>query len=314
MVAATAGTALLITVVVTSLVIVRRRLRYETWYLVHLMAYAGILLGWFHQIPTGNELSANPTAAGYWTALYLATLALLVLFRLAQPLARSVRHRLRVAEVTVENHSVVSLRVTGRRLDRLGARAGQFYLWRFLSRDRWWEAHPFSLSEAPDGRSLRITVKHSGDFTSRMAGIKPGTLVAVEGPFGAFTDAVRRRERVVLIAGGIGITPVRALVQEMRGDLVLVYRALREEDLVFRQELDRLARDRGIALHYVVGDHGAPGGERLLAADHLRELVPDIEKREVYICGPPAMMDVLTRNVRQAGVPRRHVHTERFAL
>ncbi len=317
MVAATVGTALMIVVVVTSLVIVRRRLRYEAWYLVHLTVYAGIALAWVHQVPTGNEFSADAGAATYWTGLYVATLALLVLFRLALPMYQAFYYRLRVAAVTVEGQGVVSLRITGRRLDRLHARAGQFFLWRFLTRDRWWASHPFSLSAAPDGRSLRITVKDAGDFTGRAGDIAPGTRVAAEGPFGVFTDAARRRERVAFIAGGIGITPIRAMVEEMPGkpgDLTLIYRALRDDGLIFRDELDRLARERGITLCYVVGDHNDPSGARYLSPAHLCELVPDIAGREIYICGPPAMMRATALNVRRAGVPPRYIHTERFAL
>jgi len=316
MVAATVGTALMIAVVGTSLVIVRRRLRYEAWYLVHLTAYAGIALAWVHQIPTGNDLTANPTAATYWTALYVVTLALLLLFRVALPVAQAFRYRLRVAAVTVEGPGVVSLRLTGRRLDRLHARAGQFFLWRFLDRGRWWASHPFSLSEAPDGRSLRITVKDVGDFSGRVGAIRPGTRVVAEGPFGVFTDMVRRRDKAALIAGGIGITPLRALVEELPPavDVALIYRVVREEDLVFRHELDALARARGLALFYVIGDHRGPEGAHRLSPEHLRELVPDIATREVYICGPPAMMRAAERNVRRAHVPPKHIHTERFAL
>ncbi len=314
MITATVGTVLLILVVALSLVIVRRRLRYETWYLVHLTAYAGIALGWFHQIPTGNELTANAAASDYWTSLYVATLALLVAFRVVQPVFHVFRHRLRVTEVTVESPTVVSLEITGRRLDRLDAQAGQFFLWRFLTRGRWWESHPFSLSRAPDGRSLRITVKNSGDFTKRIGSIRPGTAVSAEGPFGVFTDAVRRRDRVALIAGGIGITPVRSLLEEMHGDLAFVYRVISEDDVIFRDELEQLARERGIALSYVVGDHADPANSELLSPRHLRRLIPDLADREVYLCGPPAMADAIEQNVRHAGVPRRFIHTERFAL
>ena len=314
MVAATVGPALLILVAVSSFVIVRAKVPYEAWYAVHITAYAGIALAWVHQVPTGNEFILRPVATAYWTALYVATWVFLVMFRVGQPVFRAFWHRMRVLEVSEEGPNVISLRITGLRLDRLGVQAGQFFLWRFLSPGRWWESHPFSLSEAPDGDSLRITVKASGDFTRRLAGVRPGTLVIAEGPFGVFTDTVRKRERVALIAGGIGITPVRALAEEMSGDVVVIYRAIREEDLVFRAELDQLASARGLTIHYVIGHHAAPQGERIMSPEHLRELVPDIVDRDIYICGPPGMARFLERNVRAADVPRSHIHIERFAL
>ena len=314
MITATIGTAMLLGVVATSIVIVRRRLSYEWWYAVHLLAYAGIALSWFHEIPTGNELVLDRVAADYWRGLFLATLAVLVAFRIVLPVVQLFRHRLRVAEVIDEGPGVVSLRIVGRRLDALHAEPGQFFLWRFIDRRRIWSAHPFSLSAAPDGRSFRITVKGLGDHSARIGGVRPGTRVLAEGPFGVFTEAGRRRrEKVLLIAGGIGITPIRALVERMRGDVVVVYRALSSADLIFREELDALAAQLGFAVHYVVGDHRGDGA-RLLSPDHVRELVPDAAERDVFLCGPPAMTDAIGRNLRKAGVPRRNVHLERFAL
>ncbi len=314
MITATVGTGLLIGVVATSYVIVRRRLPYEWWYAVHLLAYASIALAWFHQIPTGNELVLDPTAADYWRSLYLATLAVLVVFRVLAPAAGWFRHRLRVAEVVAEGPGVVSLRIEGRRLDALRARPGQFFTWRFLTRGRWWSAHPFSLSAAPDGRSLRITVKALGDHSGSLAAVPVGTRVLAEGPFGVFTAAARRRQKLLLIAGGIGITPIRALLEELRGDVVVLYRAVTEQDLVLRDELHALAGRHGFELHEVVGDHRTEEGGRLLTAPHLHELVPDLVERDVFLCGPPGLADVVKREVRRAGVPRRHVHAERFAL
>ena len=314
MITATAGTALLIAVVGLSVVVVRRRLRYEAWYAVHLTAYAAIALAWFHQIPTGNELVLDRAAADYWRALYLATLGALVVFRVLVPIVNSLRYRLRVDDVVAEGPGVVSLRIAGRNLDRLGARPGQFFLWRFLDRGRWWASHPFSLSAAPDGRSLRLTVKGLGDFSRGLAEIEPGTRVLAEGPFGVFTADAGRQPGALLVAGGIGITPIRALMEDMRPDTVVIYRVVRPEDIVLGAELDAIARERGFTLHYVVGDHRTAEGRDHLSPAHLRELVPDIAERDVYVCGPPGLTDVLVQNVRGAGVPKRFIHAERFAL
>jgi predicted ferric reductase len=306
MVTATVGTVLFVVVVLSSIVVARKRLPYEWWYAVHLSAYAAIALGWFHQVPTGNELVLDTIAADYWVSLYLATLGLLLAFRVVEPVVNALRFRLRVAEVVQEGPGVVSLRIEGRRLDRLGAAAGQFFLWRFLAAGHWWRSHPFSLSAAPEGDDLRITVKALGDFTSGIGRIPVGTRVVAEGPFGVFTRAAARRDKVLLIGGGIGITPIRALLEELSGDVVVLYRVFSEDEAIFRDELPASVR-------LVAGDHATPAGARLLSPEHLRELVPDIADRDVYVCGPPSMTAATVRSVR-AHVPARHIHVERFAF
>ena len=314
MVPALAGTLLLVLVAVSSIVIVRRRLRYETWFAVHLMAYFGVFFTWFHQVPTGGEFIGNPLAAAFWTALYVATLQLVLLFRVLQPLLGFLWHRMRVAEVTQEAPGVVSLRISGHHLDWLNARPGQWFMWRFLDGERWREAHPYSLSAAPDGRSFRITIKDLGDFSAGIARVKPGTFVLAEGPFGSFTEDNRTRDRVALIAGGVGITPIRALLDDMQGDVVLIYRATHMQEIVFREELESLARERGVRIRYVLGDRRTPGNAQLLSREHLRGLVPDIGTRDVYLCGPSSMIRSLRRALRKLGVPAPQIHVDEFAF
>jgi ferredoxin-NADP reductase len=230
------------------------------------------------------------------------------------PLINAFRHRLKISEVVNEGPGVVSLRIGGRRLDKMRAAPGQFFSWRFLAKGFWWAPLPFSLSSAPDGQSFRITVKNLGGHSAKMDRLVPGTRVVAEGPFGVFTEASRTQEKVLLVAGGIGITPIRALMDEMEGDIIVLYRVMSQEDLIFNDELAHLASDRRVTVHNVVGDHTTPEGRELLSPAHLRELVPDLVEREVYLCGPTAFLDVLQSELRRAGVSRRHLHVERFAL
>jgi len=313
---ATIGTVLLIVILASSLAIARRKLNYELWYAVHFTAYAAIALAWYHEIPVGNELTpqVQVVAADVWRATYAATLALLLWYRLAWPVVQNRRYRLRVSEVVAEGPGVTSLRITGRGLERLGAKPGQFFFWRFLAPGFWYTQHPFSLSEAPRDGSFRITVKALGDHTARFDRIRAGTRVLAEGPFGVFTADTATRDKVLLIAGGIGITPVRALLEELRGDVVTVYRALTERDLVLAGEIDELVRRHGGRVEYIVGDHATPEGRRLLTPEHLHELVPDVGEREIYACGPPAMLALIERTLRRSNLHGRHVHIERFAI
>jgi predicted ferric reductase len=315
-----AGFALFVLVGVSSVRAARRRLSYETWFGLHLYAYLAIALASLHQLFTGADFIHDPIAAGYWIALYAAAAALIVVFRFGQPLRTSLRHRLRVSAVVPEAPGVVSIYLTGRDLDRLRVRSGQYFVFRFLVRDGWWRGHPFSLSAAPNGEWLRITVKSLGDDTERMPELAPGTRVFVEGPYGVMTGARRTRPKVTLIAGGIGIAPIRALLESLPGrpgDLTLIYRASHPLDLVFRDELDRLAAHRGAAIHYVLGHRrGGHDGDAVndpMGPAALRALVPDLAHHDVYLCGPTGLMRAVERHLGELGVPRRHVHAERFA-
>ncbi len=315
---ATAGMALLVAIGITSVAIARRRLSYETWYGIHLYAYLAIALAFMHQLIVGTDFLGDPVARLYWIGLYVVAATLMLVFRFGQPVALSLRHRLRVANVVQESPGVVSIYVTGRDLDQLAVRAGQWFRWRFLTRDDWWRSHPFSLSAAPNGRFLRITVKGRGDYTAKLQRMRIGTPVFVEGPYGALTGAARTRPRVLLIAGGIGVTPLRALLEDLpagRGDLTLLYRTRGARDLVFEREFDQLARLRGATVHYLVGHRGTPEMPRdPFEPRSLRRLVPDVHQRDVYVCGPVPMMDTVRRSLRALHVPDAQIHDERFAF
>ena len=116
---------------------------------------------------------------------------------------------------------------------------------------------------------------------------------------------------VVLLAGGVGITPLRAIFATLPGHVTLIYRASSERDLVFRGELDQIAAARGATVHYLVGSRAEIGGDPL-SPRVLRSLVPGLDEQEAYVCGPPGMTSAAVRALRAAGVPRQRIHFESF--
>lgn len=319
MLLALAGTACLVMVVATSVRAARRALRYESWHLMHLYAYLGVGLALPHQLWTGADFVGHPVVTAVWWTAWGLALGAVLGWRVGLPLVRTARHGLRVTSVVEEGDGVVSVYLTGRRLDRLGAEPGQFLVWRFLGRRGWTRGNPYSLSAAPDGRSLRITVKTLGDGSAELRSLRPGMRAIIEGPYGRLSPRVRTTRRIALIGSGVGITPLRALAEGLDyapGDAVLLHRFSREP--LFARELAVLGRERGLAVLDLPGSRRSEDswlGAIMPSVDDataLRTWVPDIADRDVYVCGPEAWADAVRRSARAAGVPARRIHTEAF--
>jgi predicted ferric reductase len=310
LIAATVGTGLILAVGVLSVRAARRRVPYETWHAVHLLAYVGIALSFVHQL-AGPDLAGHRVLQVLWALLYTHVFALVLRHRVLTPLRNATRHRLRVAAVVPEGPGVVSVVVEGRDLHELRAESGQFFRWRFLTPDLWKTAHPFSLSAAPTRTHLRLTVKTLGEGSATLQRLERGTWLMAEGPYGAMTAARRTRRDVLLVAGGVGITPLRALFETIPlgpgQDLLLLYRARSTADLIFKAELDQIARQRGARVQYLLGSQVGPFSPELF-----RHLVPGLPTRDVYLCGPPGMAAAARRALKQAGLPEEQLHEERF--
>jgi len=322
MLLAVAGTVALVGVTITSIRAARARLRYESWHLIHLYAYLGVALALPHQLWTGKDFLTSTAATVFWWTLWAVAAASVLIWRVGQPLWRSLRHQLVVDQVRAENDRVTTVVMRGRMLHRLPVQAGQFLQWRFLDGPGFTRAHPYSLSAAPDGKTLRITAAHLGDGSARLAALRPGTKVLFEGPYGRLHEGVRTRRKVLLMASGIGITPMRALLEgldQRPGDVTLIYRTTSEQDRILVDELTNLAGRRQAGLFIVTGHRtsGRPSwlpqhAAHLGDVEALRELVPDIAKHDVFICGSPGWMDAAEQAVIDAGVPPERVHIERF--
>jgi predicted ferric reductase len=307
--------AVIVTVATLSVRYARRRLSYEAWHAIHVCLYAAIVLALLHQMREGTIFTTSALARAYWWTLWAAVLTALVAGRIAMPLWRNAYHRFRVAEVVPESENVVSVHVTGRHLDRLPAQAGQFFIWHFLGHNRWWQANPFSLSAAPDGQRLRLTAKRAGATSGGLRHVPVGTRVFAEGPYGAFTRLHQTRDATLLIAGGVGITPIRALLEVSTGPVTVLYRVRSAAEAVLLPEIRALAAGRDAQVHLLTGRTAAgPPAGAPFAAENLAALVPDIGQRDVFVCGPPAMTAAVLRSLRALRVPASQVHAERFSL
>ncbi|QNN54554.1 ferredoxin reductase family protein [Nocardioides mesophilus] len=320
MLLALGGTVALMLVVFTSIKAARRRIRYESWHLLHLYAYLGVGLALPHQLWTGQQFLTSTAATVYWWTLWAAAAAAVLVFRVGLPLWRSARHRVRVTSVVHEGDGTVSVYMTGRHLEELGAEAGQFFTWRFLGRKGWTRAHPYSLSAAPDARSLRISVKALGDDSAGLSRLRPGTPVLLEGPYGRLSPRARSRHKVAFIGAGVGITPLRALAEGLpyrRGEAVLLYRF--HDQPLFVHELNALERERGLDVLYLPGRRRST---RSWLGDHvgtatdltaLRFWVPDLVERDLYVCGPEPWAAAVRETALAAGLPPEQFHLETFS-
>jgi predicted ferric reductase len=310
--AGTVGFGLLVAAGVTSYRKARRKLRYETWWTVHLYTYLALALAFSHQVATGASFVGHPVAQLWWTTIWAGTAGVALAYRVLLPILRSAYHRLRVVSVHDEGPGVISIICKGHRLDRLPLHGGQFMQWRFLARGLWWQAHPYSISALPHPPYLRVTIKDLGDHSAALARLRPGTRIAVEGPYGRFTRHARSRDAVLLAGAGVGITPLRALLEDLPAhvDVTMLTRASTPTDLVLRDEIAELIQARGGRLHELVG----PRAEVPLDPGSLQRLVPDLGSREVYVCGPDGFNDLIRRGARAAGVRRNRFHVEAFAF
>jgi predicted ferric reductase len=315
MVTAFVGTALFFVVAITSARVARRAMTYEVWWLVHLVGYVAVVLSFFHEISTGVDLLHDTLARRFWIALHVAVAACVLVFRWIQPIMRALRHRLRIAEMHPDSGDVVTITLRGRRMDQLPVAAGQFFLLRFLDRSRWWKAHPYSLSAAPDGSSLRFTIKALGDDSSAVKDLPVGTRVVAEGPYGRLSPAAATRTKVALIGGGIGIAPIRAIFEDLDrapGDVTVLYRARRRNEAPLLDEIEQLAasREQRLVVSYSRehdSDKAPFSPENLLAS------FPGLLEHDVFLCGPAGLLAGALDGLRSAGVPPSQIHYERFA-
>jgi ferredoxin-NADP reductase/DMSO/TMAO reductase YedYZ heme-binding membrane subunit len=316
MIRATVATALLVALSLTSAAGLRRRLPFGAWWLLHLSAYVAIVLGFAHQLDTGDDFVGREGAAAVWRWVVIAVLAAVAWWRFAKPLAEAWARRTRVAAVEPAGGGV-SVWFAGDGPSRRAIRGGGFVLVRFLGRGLWATARPYTVTEVADGDRFRIVVRRRSGRAERIARLEPGTRAIVEGPYGDLDRvAVPAGRRVALVGAGAGVTPLRALAADLAGaghDVVAVHRARSEAEQVLGDDLRALAAAGAITLHEVIGARAAPGADPL-DAPGLAKLIPDLADRELVICSPPELTARLVHAATALGVAPQLIHVGVFAL
>lgn len=316
---ALAAVVLINFVVISSIVIVRRRLRYEWWRLVHFLVYAAIALAIFHQLDNGQELLAYRWLRWYWIGMAVFAFGAVIYMRYARPLLLYSRHKFKVDRIMTETKGVTSIYIRGDDLSSFDYQPGQFSFWHFWQSGFRTQKHPFTISSSPSDPYLRLSAKAIGDYSSKLSEIKPGTPVLVNGPYGRFSPVVSTRRKRLFIAGGIGITPIRSMLGQARkqGD-VLIYSARSQDDLAFYDEIESW-RDEGLHSEYYLDEISTHASKhvhqgRMDAARLKRLVADDIKDYDVWLCGPPPMMDAIEKLLLDIGAQPDQIHTERFRL
>ncbi|MHB8378920.1 MAG: ferredoxin reductase family protein [Acidimicrobiales bacterium] len=310
MVTATVALGIMVGIGLISLRQIRTRIPRESWWLVHLLMYVALILSFAHELALGPSFVGHPLAKLCWTVAWLLAAGLVLTYRVGFPLYRSLRHRLKVVEIRPEGPGVVSVILEGRHLEQLAIAGGQFFEWRFMTPQMWWQAHPFTVSALPRPPYIRVTVQGVGKFSRALAQLKVGTPVAIEGPYGSFTAFARRRTKTLFIAGGVGVTAARSLLEDLplKSRPVVAIRASTEEELFLIEEVEELVRIRKGEVHRLVGSRD------VVPMDSIATLVPDIAKRDVFISGSVDFVREASLMARRAGVPGEALHEEAYSI
>jgi predicted ferric reductase len=298
------------------------KIRYETWHLTHIaLALVAVVAGVVHMVGSSFYL-VDPWKRALWIGLTMFWIGLLFYVRIVKPLFM-LRRPYRISEVRKERGDTTTLVMQPDGHPGFRFSPGQFgwlTLWGSPFRIT---GHPFSFSSsaaATDGR-VEMTIRNLGDFTSEIPKVPVGQRVYLDGPYGAFTIG-NPADMHVLIAGGIGVTPMMSMIRTLadQGDkrpVVLLYGVQDWNSITFREELEALKARLDLTIVYVISK--PPSGWRgekgfIDAAMFRRHLPPPYADHEYFICGPNVMMDAIEKALGEMNVPMSKYHSERYSF
>ncbi|MCC5830586.1 MAG: ferric reductase-like transmembrane domain-containing protein [Phycisphaeraceae bacterium] len=298
------------------------RITYEWWRLSHgAMALGVAMIGLGHILMVGFYISS------FWKQAFMvlmtgAGISLLLFSRVINP-RLMLKQPYRTVEIHQEADRIWTLALEPVGHSGLKFQPGQF-VWLTLGDQPYsLQQHPFSLASSAQRRDqYLLTIKALGDFTESIRRVQPGTSAWLEGPYGAFTPDQRPGIDAVMIAGGIGITPIISILRTLadRDDprrLVLIYGAVRLDAMAFISEIETLKERLNLTFIPVLEHppedwHGETG--RINESIMDKYMPPVSETVEHFVCGPEPMMDLVESYLNQRGVPIRKLHSERFKI
>lgn len=300
----------------------RLHIPYHWFKRLHVLMYVIVTGGFTHSLLLGSDLLAPGVLRIMWYGLAgIAAISLIYRWVVTPVLARLRTYH--VQSIREEAQGVHTITFEKNPKHSFSYKPGQFLFVKFVSSVVSGEWHPFTISSSPTEQQLTITPKALGDWTSTLAQLMPGDAAYIQAPFGRFSyvQQTPQAKSIVLIAGGIGITPFRSMLRYIADTnspvhVQLLYGNKSRHDIAFHTELDQLASEHdNVRVTHVLSDDPTWTGEAgRIDAACITKLVKDITTHEYFVCGPPPMMQAVIRTLRELGVPARQIHSEQFSL
>lgn len=309
------GIIALFLMIITLLITFYLKLKYQIWRFTHKFMGVAFIFAFLHVFLIGSDVSSNLLLRGYLFVLGILAICVYlyrIFFADYFHLVKTFRYSIKSLKAYPDKIWEIEFEpVQNRKIEFL---AGQFAFIKIFSRALSTEPHPFTFSSAP-GQPLRIAVKELGDYTNKIGELKAGDEVLLEGPFGAFNFRNHISKKQVWVAGGVGIAPflsmLRSLTSEDQKYEIDLYFSVRDKNcLAFQDEIKSVAeKNKNLNVFFWTADI-----EGFINADSIKEKTPDINKRDILICGPNSMMLALKKQFLNKGVAKERIHTEEFEL
>jgi predicted ferric reductase len=303
----------------------RLKMSYEWWHVMHaLIATVALSSALVHVYLVGYD-SSRAAMRVLWSLYLIILFGLVVRYRILRPL-KMWRKPWEVVDNIAEHGNARTLVLHPIDHNGFTFEPGQFAWLNTGKTPFHFDQHPISISSsAENGPNCEIafTIKALGDWSGKaVPALKPGTRVWLDGPYGVFSTDRDQGPGYVMIAGGVGITPLHSMCETlaMRDDcrpIVLFYAADEYDELIFREELEKLRKRMNLKLVYVLEKPSLDweGEQGHITAQLLWRWLPKQYKRfQFFMCGPTPLMDAVERELREIGVSAELVHSERFDL